>query len=56
MLKLKPFQKKFMKCSLDPDIDISALSLPRGNGKSALAGDLVARLLDPSDGSIPGWH
>ena len=32
-----------------PGIDTAALSLPRGNGKSALAGHLIARILDPAD-------
>ena len=32
-----------------PGIDTAALSLPRGNGKSALAGHLVTRVLDPDD-------
>ena len=30
-------------------MDTSAISLPRGNGKSWLAGHLVARILDPAD-------
>ena len=49
MLKLKPFQKRFMRGVLDPAVDVAALSIPRGNGKSALAGDLLARVLDPAD-------
>ena len=49
MLKLRPFQRKFLAQALAPDIDTAALSIPRGNGKSALAGDLVARILDPGD-------
>ena len=35
--------------ALRPDIDIAALSLARGNGKSALAAHLLCRALDPGD-------
>ena len=49
MLKLKPFQRRFIKGALDPAVDVAALSIPRGNGKSALAGDLLSRVLDPED-------
>ena len=49
MLKLKPFQRRFIKGALDPAVDVACLSLPRGNGKSALAGDLLSRVLDPGD-------
>ena len=49
MLKLKPFQRRFIKGALDPAVDVAALSLPRASGKSALAGDLLSRVLDPSD-------
>ena len=48
-MHLRPFQKKFLAAALSPDIDTAALSLPRGNGKSALAGHLVSRILDPAD-------
>ena len=49
MLKLKPFQRRFIKGVLDPAVDVAALSLPRASGKSALAGDLLSRVLDPAD-------
>ena len=49
MLKLKPFQRRFLKGALDPAVDVAALSIPRGNGKSALAGELLSRVLDPED-------
>ena len=49
MLKLRPFQKKFIAAATSPDVDTAALCLPRGNGKSALAGHLVTRILDPKD-------
>lgn len=41
-LKLRPFQKAFIKQVERPDISICALSLPRGNGKSTLCGWLAA--------------
>ena len=37
MFELRPFQRRFLKGVLAPGIDTAALSLPRGNGKSALA-------------------
>ena len=49
MLELKPFQRTFIKNALRPDIDIAAMSIPRAGGKSALCGDLLARVLDPAD-------
>lgn len=49
MLDLIPFQKRFLKAALKPNIRTAALSLPRGNGKSALAGHLLTRILTPSD-------
>ena len=49
MLNLRPFQRRFIRAATAPGIDTAALSLPRGNGKSWLAGYLVARVLDPSD-------
>ena len=49
MFELRPFQRRFIKRALSPNVDTAALSLPRGNGKSSLAGHLVARLLTPGD-------
>ena len=49
MLTLRPFQRRFIRAALRPDIDTAALSLPRGNGKSALAGHLLTRVLTPTD-------
>ena len=49
MLDLRRFQRRFIRAATAPGIDTAALSLPRGNGKSALAGHLVARILDPDD-------
>ena len=47
--QLKPFQSRFLRGALRPEISTAALSLPRGNGKSWLASHVVARILDPSD-------
>ena len=44
---LRPFQKRFVARVLSPDIRRAALSLPRGNGKSWLAGFLAAEALRP---------
>ncbi len=49
MFDLRPFQRRFLRAATAPAIDTAALSLPRGNGKSALAGYLVSRVLDPRD-------
>ena len=48
-MKLRPFQKRFIQGALAPGIDTAALSIPRGNGKSWLAGHLLARALTPGD-------
>ena len=48
-MRLRPFQKRFIRAATAPGIDTAALSLPRGNGKSALAGYLAARILTPTD-------
>ena len=48
-MKLLPFQQRFTRAALAPGIRTAALSLPRGNGKSTLAGMMLAdhlRLLD----------
>ena len=44
---LKPFQRRFVARVLSPGIKRAALSLPRGNGKSWLAGYLAAESLRP---------
>ena len=49
MIDLRPFQKRFIRQALKPGIDTAALSIPRGNGKSALAGHILTRVLDPDD-------
>ena len=49
MLNLRRFQKRFLRAALVPSVDTAALSIPRGNGKSALAGHLCERILTPAD-------
>ena len=49
MLNILPFQRQFLAGALSPDIDTACLSIPRGNGKSALAGYILTRVLDPAD-------
>ena len=49
MLNLLPFQRRFLRSSLAPGIRTSALSLPRGNGKSTLVAWLAYRALTPDD-------
>ena len=54
-MKLRPFQREFLKHGLAPNIDVAALSLPRGNGKTALAGHVLTRCLTPGDPlHVPG--
>ena len=48
---LLPFQRRFVEavCRQTSPPDIAVLSVPRGNGKSWLCGQLVARALTPGD-------
>ena len=46
---LRPFQRRFLKAALAPAIEIVAISLPRGNGKTTLLAHLAARALTPGD-------
>ena len=48
-MQLRRFQTDFLANAMRPGIDMAALSLPRGNGKSWLAAHLAARVLDPDD-------
>ena len=48
-LDLQPFQKEFLKHALDPQYHTVAMSISRGNGKTTLAGHLIARSLTPGD-------
>ena len=53
--QLRTFQKQFIKWALAPGIDVAALSIPRGNGKSWLAAHLLERCLTPGDSlHVPG--
>ena len=47
--ELRSFQKRFIKAAFRPDIDTAVLSLPRGNGKTALAAHILSRCLTISD-------
>ena len=52
---LRTFQKRFVRRALAPGIDVAALSIPRGNGKSWLAAHLLERCLTPGDDlHVPG--
>ena len=48
-MELRPFQKRFLKGALAPGVDVAALSLPRGNGKTWLAAHILERCLTPGD-------
>ena len=47
-MKLRPFQRTFIRKAMDPEILTAALCLSRGNGKSWLSGHLASQILDPS--------
>ena len=55
MLDLQKFQRTFIKNILRPEINMAALSLPRGNGKSALAGYLGVAYHDGGRLPFPEW-
>ncbi len=46
-LVLRPFQRTFLREALKPNITIAALSMPRGNGKTTLAGFIASMVMDP---------
>ncbi len=48
-MELRPFQRLFVRNATANNITTAALSMPRGNGKSWLAGHLVSRILNPDD-------
>ena len=48
-VKLRPFQRTFLRMALAPGVDTAALSLARGNGKSWLAAHILTRCLTPGD-------
>ena len=47
--ELRMFQRQFIRGALAPGVDVAALSIPRGNGKSWLAAHLLRRCLTPGD-------
>ena len=48
--QLRTFQKQFVRRALAPGVDVAALSIPRGNGKSWLAAHATGAVLDtPGD-------
>ena len=53
-LKLMRFQREFVRGALASGVDTAALSIPRGNGKSQLAGLLVANVMTPGAWMRPG--
>ena len=52
--QLRPFQRRFLKGALAPGVDVAALSIPRGNGKSCLAAHILERALTPGDDLFVG--
>ena len=48
-MELRVFQKRFIRGAFAPGIDCACLSVPRGNGKSWLAGHLLTRCMSPGD-------
>ena len=54
-MELRPFQRRFVRGATRRGVDTAALSIPRGGGKTALAGHLLARGLTPGDPlHVPG--
>lgn len=54
-MNLRPFQHRFIRGATRPGVDTAVLSVPRGNGKTALAGHVLARGLTPGDSlHVPG--
>lgn len=47
--RLRPFQRRFLKSAFAPGVSSSALSIPRGNGKSSLSALLAFRSVWPGD-------
>ena len=55
MVDWLPWQRRFLKRALAPDVRTAAFSLPRGNGKSTLIAALGERFLTPGDPlHVPG--
>ena len=54
-MRLRGFQQRFIRGATAPGIDLAALSIPRGNGKSWLAAHILTRCLTPGDPlHVPG--
>ena len=51
---LRPFQRTFLRRALAPGIDTACLSIPRGGGKTTLAGFMVANALNPDHPAYAG--
>ena len=49
MIKLRPFQKKFLKAVENPKYDTVAISGPRSLGKTFIAAEVLIRALTPGD-------
>ena len=49
MLDYRPFQREFLRNATRDDVAIAALCIPRGNGKSTLAADLLRQIMTPTD-------
>ena len=49
MIDLLPMQRRFLGRALSPSVRTSALSLPRGEGKSTLAAYILERCMTPGD-------
>ena len=49
MINLLPMQRRFLHSALAPGVRTAALSLSRGEGKSALAAYILARCMTPGD-------
>ena len=48
-MQLRRFQREFVSKATAPGVDVAALSMPRGNGKSTLAAHIGARIMTPGD-------
>ena len=48
-MDLRRFQTEFVAKATAPGVDVAALSMPRGNGKSTLAAHIGARIMSPGD-------
>ena len=49
MIDLLPYQRDYVSALEGDRYDVAALSIPRGNGKSTLAADILRRTITPGD-------